>query len=1136
MGSKLNAGGGQTQFDLFSAVDPKAPAPVLIDAGARAQIATELDRNVVVLAGAGAGKTHELIGRMVATVASGGAAVEQLAAITFTRKAAGEMKNRFARRLTAELDQLRRERSGLKGEQRKDVDTVIDRLAAALDRVDQCFIGTIHAFCARLLRECPLEAGLPPDFYELDERQEASAQREAWDAFVEHLYERSDPVMAAFLDTGIALEDLFPFFQTRVQYAEVRLRPAAIERPDLSEVVEAGKTFVNEYADQVPFHANPDNAGKTIQRAAAFLRNRGISSQVDDIDFVQLLFHGLGGKSVTLNRWPGKDGLARKLRDDLIPQLVDTITPVMRQWNEYVYAVAAPLIDKALEFYRNYRRERSQVTFQDLLELTVKVLKDRPSVRRQFQAKLRRLYVDEFQDTDPLQAEMLLLLTSENASETDWRQCVPKPGTLFIVGDEKQSIYRFRRADIDTFRRVVDIIRDNGGLVVELTTSFRSLGNLCQQLNRVYKPLFDQGDPEYQARFAPLSPNLLNGADPFCVRRLTFESTGRRDDKAEAEAEKIADFIRAAIDGRTNLNGSSEDSILRDPVSPGSFMLISRQRRRLSTYAQALERQGIPYDLTGGDSLGALPELRLLVQFLEVILYPDDKVRYFAYLRGPLVGLSDRELYSYRQNGGRFGYQQRDLPDGLSDELALKIATARRLILMAEIDLKQLSAGAAIDRVLDRLGLLPFAASRVGGSYSAGSLFRVLSFVRMWDAEGLSWVEIVKQFNDLIADDVKAIEGMTLDVGRPDVVRVLNLHQAKGLEADVVFLVDAADTERSPQNNTVHISRVDDEPFVSIPIYKSLGRGRRLIGSPPGWEEDDAEEAQYQVAEQTRLTYVAATRAARLLVVGDAQATGKTKYIWGDLSTGFADVPELQIPERVEIDPPDRSPEPLAIQVQQRDRALQSARRPSYTVSQVSRHDGIFGVEEADVHAPDSDADVLPGFTRGGFGMEYGTIVHRILELVVEQEMREDDAYLAALFDSFEGSVSAREKAQAAAVDAIRRFRSSGLYQEIASATERYTEVPFGATGDMPGQADGIESVITSGVIDLVYRVDGAWHIVDYKTDGADRPEDVAVIKNRYSEQVRTYARFWASIVQEPVYAAGLWITARAELVPVDLE
>ncbi len=444
----------------------------------------------------------------------------------------------------------------------------------------------------------------------------------------------------------------------------------------------------------------------------------------------------------------------------------------------------------------------------------------------------------------------------------------------------------------------------------------------------------------------------------------------------------------------------------------------------------------------------------------------------------------------------------------------------------------------------------------------------------------MSWVQIVKQFKDLIEDDVKAIEGMTMNVGRKDVVQILNLHQAKGLEADVVFLVDAADRERSASNNEVHLSRVDGEPYVSIAISKPVGFGSMVLGQPPLWDEDNNEEARYQLAEYTRLKYVAATRAAKLLVVGKADGSGRASYLWDEMGDEMQDVPDLAIPH---IDPPElafRQPEPLAIQVHERQAAASAARQPTYLIRQVSAHEEIFAGSRADelsdesvvtpndaeavVAAPvtvglatggvEEDDDVKTGFlfTRGGRGMQYGDIMHKIFDDVVKERIAVGDLdstnqYFKSQFDLFEGSPRSRREAIASARDAVSAFSKSDLFAEIRSSDEVYTEVPFasvgsvadrgteGVLGDVMNGDSLVDRVITSGVMDLIYRIGETWHIVDYKTDGASSSAEVEILLNRYSSQVRTYASEWASIVGQSVESASLWIVARSEKVAVDL-
>ena len=216
----------------------------LRDQQARDKIAEALDRNMMVLAGAGAGKTHALVQRMANAVEKGVVSVDQISAITFTRKAAGEMRGRFF--------------SELKSRAQKADGEDLDRIQNALEKVDQCFIGTIHSFCGQLLRERPVEAGLPPDFSEVEEREEAVMRREAWDAFVQQSFLSEDPRLVKFEELGLRPEDLYGFFQRRYQFSDVPLVSDQFKNPIYRPQFQNLKPFYNAQKPLSPIHSPAD--------------------------------------------------------------------------------------------------------------------------------------------------------------------------------------------------------------------------------------------------------------------------------------------------------------------------------------------------------------------------------------------------------------------------------------------------------------------------------------------------------------------------------------------------------------------------------------------------------------------------------------------------------------------------------------------------------------------------------------------------------------------------------------------------------------------------------------------------------------------------------------------------------------
>ncbi|MBT4139955.1 MAG: UvrD-helicase domain-containing protein [Candidatus Latescibacteria bacterium] len=1064
----------------------------LKDQVARDTVAQVLDKNLMVLAGAGAGKTYALVQRMVNAVRTGSVGVDRLAAITFTRKAAGEMRGRFFMQLKACAEEVTGEEA--------------ERVRVALEKVDQCFIGTIHSFCGQLLRERPVEAGLPPDFSEVDDREEAVMRREAWDRFVQRCFIDEDVRLAQFEELGLRTEDLYSFFQRRCQFSDVKLKPTVVDKPDLETAVLAVEGFLERAEMQIPdpLPGKRDTAQTALMRARLFLVNRGIESDADRLTLLQMLHGRLG---VTLKGWAPNNTFAKEFRDVLLPEFQEEILePVMAQWRQYVYQYVADFVDDAVASYGALRRQSGRLTFQDLLEWTAIVLRDSSEVRAYFQDKYRCLFVDEFQDTDPIQAETLMYLTGEDVEEKDWRKLQPKKGSLFLVGDGKQSIYRFRRADVETFRLVTEKVVETGGEVVQLNTSFRSLGHLCDWVNTAFEPLFAADDQKYQADFGPLFKFKSDGADDFSVRKLPIGKVYRhnRGDIAKMDADRIADFIAAALKGETEFNGSGEDAVLPSIALPGDFLILTRTAGYLSHYAEALEARGIPFDMTGGSRLGQTDEVRALVDFLETIYMPDDPLPLLAYLRGDWVGLGDDDLYAFKRAGGAFDWTV-SLPNGLDDSLREKLDVAFGRIYETADALNMLMPAAAIERCLDKLGLMAFVRALPMGATRSGNLLRVLALIRQWQSEGMHWGQVVTELRAMIDDAEYKVEQMTLASGQTNVVRLMNLHQSKGLQGKVVFLADPYDTSSTRFGPEFHVSRASGEPFLALPVSKPKGPfAREVIAEPIGWAADEAEEAQFLKGEELRLLYVAATRAENLLVV--SKYDGQTdRGPWAPLYPFLESVPDLD--EYPSAD--QRVLENLAVDLDQmrmdRDAFWERVKKPSYEITTVT--------------TDREDALVARSGTQRGAA--FGTVVHKIFDDAIHKRLAEDvSAYVRYLLVAHGGT----EDFVSDILDVLADFRASDIWQDLETATAVYTEVPFAVS-----EADKV----TRGVIDLVYQMEDGWHIVDYKTDAVANDDEVAGLVAQVSEQINTYAQYWETFTSERVVVKELWLTEQKSFVGI---
>ncbi|HEX7071065.1 MAG TPA: 3'-5' exonuclease, partial [Rhodothermales bacterium] len=423
----------------------------------------------------------------------------------------------------------------------------------------------------------------------------------------------------------------------------------------------------------------------------------------------------------------------------------------------------------------------------------------------------------------------------------------------------------------------------------------------------------------------------------------------------------------------------------------------------------------------------------------------------------------------------------------------------------------------------ERSGLVAHARIRPLGSSRAGNLLRLVSLVRSLEDRGLHWGQIVTELQALVDGGAYELQEMTLSYGSQDAVRIMNTHQAKGLQARVVILADPCGTG-SKKGPDRHVNRVGERPYLSMLIQRSEGDwGTRLLAQPVGWEEDCEEEKRHCAAEDARLLYVAGTRAQNMLVVG----VYPEKPDFGNhhpLYPALLEIPELEsfavaspqgdglpdepievrpVATHVEASAPDRN-------AQIKSAATQSFRRATVT-----------GEKEA----PPSIDDGVPGK-----GRDFGSIVHVVFEDAVLGRLPADPR---PYVDSLRAQADLDPGATTDVLAMLDRFRASDLWREVASAEQVYTEVPVGVLEE----SDETTPALIRGKIDLIYRVPSGWKIVDYKTDVDAASGQLPLELVHYANQVRRYAEFWRDVTGEAVVGAGLYGTKGAGgVVPIEID
>ena len=324
--------------------------------------------------------------------------------------------------------------------------------------------------------------------------------------------------------------------------------------PDLNEVREELYGLIDFAAPLIPAD-EPEKGWDPLQAMLRKCRRWQRAFDLSEDKYLLRLLAQLDKKgSVTQNRWITKEG-AKAAEQAFTDFREQHLQPALQEWREHRHYPLLAFLLPATEHYASLRQQEHKLNFQDLLMRTAALLRHNSEVRQYFGARFTHLLVDEFQDTDPIQAEIMMLLTAEESTPTEWSRTTPRPGSLFVVGDPKQSIYRFRRADITTYNQVKEQIRNTGGEVLHLTSNFRSVPSILHTANSAFNSIFALHSNDYQADFKPIDPARDTGSGEEGIRLIEMPPVPYHSGVAIAEldASAIAAYIRHSLDGSITL-------------------------------------------------------------------------------------------------------------------------------------------------------------------------------------------------------------------------------------------------------------------------------------------------------------------------------------------------------------------------------------------------------------------------------------------------------------------------------------------------------------------------------------------------------------------------------------------------------
>jgi ATP-dependent helicase/nuclease subunit A len=1095
----------------------------LPDALERERAATTFDRNVVVTAGAGTGKTRLLIDRLVnLLMRDPETKLTQIVALTFTNKAAAEMKVRLRERLqsyvgvkldaAAANEDLLEEVRALMDRYRLTKEALDRRALDALRQIERSEIGTIHSFAASLLRLYPMESGVDPQFIEDDGARFDRLFDEHWDIW---------------LDEELSYRGTRPEEWKRVlrkvRLDEVRALAASLcsETVDLQSLgtlsnenevpgdITAWLRALEEKASGLIARHPENRSNEKLMRASREVLHKTLGSGAAGDCDPDLLS---GGLNKNLKGWDEED--YREAQE--IHRVAKALCHVDDSLSRSLLCLLIPFADS----FRDAFTRAGLISFDGLLARARTLVRDRLAVREQLKRRFQAILIDEFQDTDPMQYEILVYLAEEiGKSARNWKNVTLTPGKIFVVGDPKQSIYAFRRADIQAYMDVVEkIIKAQNGIECRLTTNFRSHGGILDVVNGVFDRLIRAKEglqPEYVAIGpTPPSDGAIPAALPF--RKVTMRMVGGKENESldielarRLEAEALARWLDEAVLGKAEISDKDGKTRL---VQLRDVAILFRKLTDVHHYLEPLRRRGLNYVVEGERHFYAVQEIIDAVNLLRAVDNPHDRLALVGVLRSPLGGLADAEIYEIHRRqllDYRVAERKGKKPDSFS-----KVKELYEILCRLNRTIRTLPVGEAIGCVFESLPVRLLAAGSFHGEQAVANLEKLRYQAEVMGREGLStFKEVVTRLGARVLE-IKEETESALAEENLDSIRILSIHKSKGLEFPVVVLagchtVPQQAGAREPallQDWTTGLAGLCTESYWSLAGLYISERAR-----------------QREQEEHKRVLYVAMTRAREHLMISCASAQRKQRGSYlsmleetfgnklaefdaGDrprvIAAGAGTI-EVEVVQE-SLSPPGKArgaarEQPIAIDWdayaalwQRRAKAREAALETPFFLTPT-----LLKLREAEL------TEALPERKKivaaSELSLQIGELAHRFLE---NWDFGGDPAEFRAGLDPFldrwidSKRRAHRDRLAADLEQILASFFSSAVYRDLAGARILGREIPLLIFRD---------GAIVEGVIDLLYEKAGRLFIADYKTDRMER-SDLAQAASRYHHQVEIYS------------------------------
>jgi ATP-dependent helicase/nuclease subunit A len=1130
----------------------------LPDALDRKRAVVTFDRNLVVTAGAGTGKTTLLVERLVHLLLRNPdpLPITDIVALTFTNKAANEIKQRLRERLQNYLDmdlqiappdeareKAQREIQALLRLYQLSKDELDIRLRDALRDLERADIGTIHSFAATLLRLYPLEAGVDPQFHEDEGQQFERIFAGHWSLWLDR---------ELSLGSAHAADWLRILKQLTLEQIRELAYSLCSETVDLTGGLESdassrARTLLRSWlrsllagaAALIAAHPE-DRVNEQLLRAAQtmirdFLETGDLAKTVCDAEKEFLAEHSVDkntrGWSTT-----EADEAQRLVR---VARGLCHIDPILTR---LVWQLLVPYVEQ----FRQIFVQEGFVSFDGLLIRARNLVRDHPRVREELKRRYRAILIDEFQDTDPIQYEILLYLAEQlGHSAGDWRAVKLAPGKVFVVGDPKQSIYAFRRADIEAYLEIVEkIIKAQGGIECQLTTNFRSDAAIIDVVNGVFRCMI-QAQPGLQPSYVAIQPApRTNFAQPSAtrpeplpkvlVRQINGPDTEINAEKARRlEADSLAIWLKNEVLDRVTIFTAQGESVR---AQPKDVAILFRKLTDIHDYLEPLRRCGIRYVVEGERRFYAAKEVIDTVNLLRAIDNPHDRLALVGVLRSPLGGLTDQNIYELHcANLLDYRRAERLASTGAPRALPDLYRTLAKL----HEECRRLPVAEAVSRIFTALPLKPLAACHYHGEQAVANIEKLRQQAALLSREdvAMTFKQVIRQLEERVLE-IKEEGESVLAEENADAVRIMSIHKSKGLEFPIVVLAGCHAGIGSRPGRCAEALFDWSTGLTGISVGPFTNLAGLYIGEKNRRRTED---------EQKRIFYVAMTRARERLVLSSGPAARRSS---GNFISMLDEVVESEIGSAGESTVLAVGPGKLHIEIVNTSLTAPGRTKSTPKVPEKERnwqpYVELWGKRRQQYQAalaepvfvtptllkrqqePIPEVELIQRQSQQPApALLIGELSHRFLEYWDFKDRHDFrarlDPFLTDCLPREFKKHAARIRRELATI--LERFANSDIYAELAGARILAREAPL----LMPWGDSVME-----GVIDLIYERNGLLYLADYKTDSV-AAGDLRGAAERYRQQAEIYSQAARQSLKREVAAFKLIFLRLGETVEIDI-